>query len=127
MSTPTTDHGPRVLLTWPPRCDFCNVSVADTVHSRFGSRELARRYSGVQGETTVTLSGSWAACDDCAPLVRARRWSALAVRVISAAMDAGLLPPDAEPVRVARLELRDLYRRQLAEALTGDETRVGGR
>jgi hypothetical protein len=125
MSTTSTSYGPTILVVWPPRCDFCNTSLADTAHSRFGSRELARRYNG--GQTTVTLSGSWAACDECAPLVRARRWSVLALRVISAAMDAELLPPDPELIRVARLELRDLYRRQLAAALTGDETRVGGR
>ena len=37
-----------------------------------------------QGETEQNFSSLWAACDECADLVRRRRWSALVTRVLDA-------------------------------------------
>jgi hypothetical protein len=114
--------GDRVRVVWfrQPRCDFCAAPLAGTTYAGFACRDFVHDL-GERCELPLTLLGYWAACARCAPDVRARRWRALARRVVDAAVAAGVIRQ--KQTRAARLELADLYGR-LDGALTGDETWV---
>ncbi len=66
------------------RCDFCNRELATPRESiDFECRELPR---GRHDQAAVRfLAGHWGACPQCAPLVRRRRWRALADRALDVA------------------------------------------
>lgn len=58
-----------------PICDFCSCP---QVFAIFDAEDFVQ-IPGVMGSR-----GGWMACEDCAPLVEARDWSALATRALEA-------------------------------------------
>ena len=120
MAAAPIDDRVRVVWFRQSRCDFCDSPLAGTAHARFACSNFVHDL-GERCELPMTLLGYWAACAGCAPDVRARRWRALARRVVDAAVAAGVV--GGMQARAARLELYDLYGR-LADELTGDETWV---
>lgn len=122
-------HAPRIagwdpmlgfrLATPTPGCDFCAAPLVGS-WARFGCRDFVRRIPG-RFPMGISLLGHWAACDDCAPLVRARRWRDLIAHVTAVRVAAGVLYAQQPEVRA---ELAGLYL-QLERELTGVETRGG--
>jgi hypothetical protein len=102
-------------------CDFCGLWLTKQ-HTLFGARPFTRLFE--EARTTLALSGSWAACVECAPLVRARRWSKVIDRfmVTHKALNPG---QSAEFYSIVRSEVAGSYL-QLERRFTGEETSAGG-
>lgn len=102
-----------------PGCDFCAAPLGTRPYSRFGCRDFVHTSpTPTGGCVPVVFVGLWAACRRCAPLVRDRRWPALADRCIAAHRAAGGRAAELPEVRseLGRLWLR------LEREFTGDET-----
>jgi hypothetical protein len=113
-----SDH-PVVPIPAPPdwtggRCDFCNT---DTPTFMLPTRDFAMRPVSDQPTGWDYSRGGWAACDRCAPLIEANRWTELERRWAAAFQTHYGIAPTAEATTATRALLGTL-RQNITGSLT---------